>query len=148
MVICLSISSVYAEADDLSTEPESCLEEMSVVESKMDIEYTIESYQFIRDCSSGLYDNGGGDLHIVASTKTTSTVSSLKLDIYLEKLNGTSWSTVKSWSQTASSTSYLSASKVYTVPTGAQYRVRTIHTVSNGGTTEFEQTTSNTITVR
>lgn len=63
------------------------------------------------------------------------------LTIELQRLNGTSWSTVKSWSKSFSGEDLHSMEEVYYVTSGYTYRVKATATVKNG-TTVLETATS------
>lgn len=63
------------------------------------------------------------------------------LKIELQRLSGTSWSTVKSWSKSFSGEDLHSLEEVYYVTSGHTYRVMTTATVKNG-TAVLETATS------
>ena len=56
------------------------------------------------------------------------------LTIELQRLNGTSWSTVMSWSKSFSGEDLHSMEEMYYVTSGHTYRVKTTATVKNGNT--------------
>ncbi len=115
---------------------------------KIDVEFSPESYRYIKECNSSLIDNGNGVLYATTSTTTLTTVSSINMDMYIERWNGSTWVTAGSWTQTGSNTSKVTSNKVIEAVKGQKYRVRTIHTVSKDGFTEFQQTLSMELTQR
>ncbi|SHJ87541.1 hypothetical protein SAMN02745975_03106 [Geosporobacter subterraneus DSM 17957] len=139
-----------AFADEL---PEAVDQEQSGIlfetdKMKIDIEFSPESYKYIRECTSSLIDNGNGVLYATISTTTLTTVSSINMDMYIERWNGSAWVTAGSWTQTGTNTSKVTSNKVIEAVKGQKYRVRTVHTVSKDGFTEFQQTLSMELTPR
>lgn len=114
------------------------------------IEYDVNTYssQSILETTSSLDDLENLDIRITAYTQTSSSVSSLKVAVYLQKLNGSSWSTVKSWSESNTSSSSISFKTYYTVSSGGTYRVKTIHTATDNGSSETKTTYSNSLAIQ
>lgn len=84
---------------------------------------------------------GNGTVRIYGYTQTYSTVSSVKVTVYLQKWNGTQWVDVLGVSNSATSATYVSATKEISVSSGYYYRSRAVHTATNG-TTETTSTTA------
>lgn len=124
LLFCTPISASAQEvAEDgtlLTTELESSVEVFSMLRGT----YLNTGKAYISVPGTG-YACGSG------TTVANSAVSSIGLALYIQRYNGSGWTTVYQWSVSGSNTAYLSSTKTYAVTRGYYYRVYTTH--SAGG---------------
>lgn len=70
---------------------------------------------------------GVGRVNAFGSTMAQRTVSSVSVNVILERLSGGSWVRVTSWSSTTYNDYYAGCSNNVSVGTGSYYRVRSLH---------------------
>lgn len=88
----------------------------------------------ISNCGTTIANLGGGNVSIYGYTQTYTTVSSIKVTVYLQKWTGSTWVDLVGTSNSASYASYISASKTFAVSPGYYYRTKAIHTATSGYT--------------
>ncbi len=91
-------------------------------------------YTLISIASSGL-NISGGVAYCDASITGQVGVDSVKLTGYLQRYNGSSWVTLKTWTKSATGR-FCSMSTTYYVSSGYQYRYRVSCTAYDGGSSE------------
>lgn len=114
---------------------------------QIDIIYTPTSNLFIDRTVSTIHDIGRGFVSIEASTRTFSTVDRLSLTIYLERWNGSSWTTVNTWSSNRTNTNSIRYETASSVNRGDTYRVRISHVGVHNGKSESKQTITSYIMI-
>lgn len=115
---------------------------------QIDIQYGTQSYQYIMSARSSISDMEDGDIYITASTRTNSAVDYLGIDVTLQRWNGYSWNTIKTWSTPALyNNDYIYFEAAYKGTIGDKYRVKAVHTVKENGLLEIENTLSSSITL-
>lgn len=83
-------------------------------------------------------------LHMSGDTTSHKTVDKIKVQLYLQRLEGESWKTVYTLGpKTAYDTYYVSAGQTYSVAGGHYYRVYGGHTAIKGSTSEAQTSYSN-----
>ena len=83
---------------------------------------------------------GNGVVYISGETSCLETCSSVKVNLYLERLVNGSWQTVTTRSHTANNTYYTSYGISLAVKTGYYYRVVGVHSATKNGVTESTST--------
>lgn len=97
-------------------------------------------YTYIGRIYSGLTINSLG-LSACNANGYSPTAASVKLTCRLQRYNGSSWATVKTW--TATGTDYAAVSKNYAVAKGYTYRLNASFSVYNASGTLLESGTCN-----
>lgn len=87
-------------------------------------------------CSGSMLPYSGGYIKVSGYTLATGTRDKVYISINLQKYTGSSWVTVYTCSKTAYNTDFVSTSGAFTVPTGYNYRIYGIGSVTHGGVTE------------
>lgn len=131
VMIILSGISVYAK--------ETGTEEFTVDRGEYIEEYVnLTRNAVIRTCSSSLAISGSTATCAGTGSAYASMASSVKLNMYLQKKNGTTWGNVTSWSTTAPSSTAI-ISKTYTISSGT-YRVKIVCTAGRETVTVYSLT--------
>ena len=92
---------------------------------------------YLASGSGKLVLNGGRSVNMSGDTSCNRVSDEVKVTLYLQRLVGTSWSTVYTLGpKTATNAYYVSNSKNYTVTGGYYYRVKGTHSAKKGTTTE------------
>lgn len=83
-------------------------------------------------------DNGNGSVNAYGAVLPAVKCDKLRLEMTIQRLEGGSWTNVKSYSDIAYNSSLLSKSYNYTVKKGYYYRVKAACIATKGGTTETQ----------
>lgn len=83
-------------------------------------------------------DNGHGSVNAYGAVLPAVKCDKLRLEMTIQRLEGGSWTNVKSYSDIAYNSSLLSKSYNYTVKKGYYYRVKAACIATKGGTTETQ----------
>lgn len=133
MAVMILLSSISANAREAGTE------EFVVDRGEYIEEYAnLARNAVIRTCSSSLAISGSTATCAGTGSAYASMASSVKLNMYLQKKNGSSWESVTSWSTTASSSTAI-ISKTYTIGSGT-YRVKIVCTAGGETVTVYSLT--------
>ena len=90
-------------------------------------------------------DIGNGKVNAYGAVMAAVKCDTLRLEINIQRLQGSSWVNVKHYSSTASNTSLLTKSYNYSVTKGYYYRVMAGCIATKGGTTETQMPVTNGI---
>lgn len=132
---------VMAEGEYTSVEVESNLLPDDVSSSSA-TSYSRTRGNYLSYGYSEVANEGGGVVGIYGDTVAGRVVDKIYLDLYLDrKPEGGSWSQIDYWNLSSSNVSILSAYKTKTATSGTYYyRVRGVHSVKVGTTTETYST--------
>lgn len=86
-----------------------------------------------------------GTANIIGSVQKTPSGKDIYLSCTLQKYSNGSWSNIKTWSDSSSTSSSVYISETYSVSKG-QYRVQAYYSVSGSGVTESDTMYSKTVT--
>lgn len=103
------------------------------------------SFKYLDQGDSNTVDKGNQTAEVTVSTIAKQTVASIGANIYFDKWTGTAWVQVGSTTVSSSSKMMFNGYAVFSTISGYYYRARTVHWVSNNGTYEQGNYTSNTI---
>ena len=114
------------------------------------IEITIEgffdpSFKYLDQGDSNTVDKGNQTAEVTVTTIAKQTVASIGATIYFDKWTGSAWVQVGSQTVSTSNKMLFNGYAVFGTVSGYYYRARTVHWVSNNGTYEQGNYTSNTI---
>ncbi|MBE3586174.1 MAG: hypothetical protein IMW94_08470 [Thermoanaerobacter sp.] len=126
-VLCLQTSAAYAAQADLKPPPE---------QSKAYKVFGIESLQYLKEWGCDLTPYGGGYIYITGFTQAYQNVDYIKVNLYLQRWNGSNWVNLGNWLFEDRNTSLVTGEKGLQVATGYYYRVRGEHSLTNDGVTE------------
>ena len=136
LLCCLVIGSLHVAADELV----GTVIDGSVLTENSEAESTVYPYQrgsYLSNGTGKITIAGTGQVTITGSTSAYQTVDQIKVTLYLQRLEGSSWVTVATLGpKTKYNANYVSNSKTYTVTRGYYYRVTGGHTVIKGSTSE------------
>ncbi len=90
-------------------------------------------------------NNGNGSVNAYGAVMPAVQCDTLRLVMNIQRLEGNSWVTVKSYSDSASNASLLTKSYNYSVKGGYYYRVMAACIATKGGTTESQTPITNGI---
>lgn len=97
-----------------------------------DLESTMEYLSMNRamymlSFSASITSPGIGYVCSTGKTYGTMVMPSMYVAVYMQRYNGSTWSTVVNWTEYAYNTSIVTSSKTYSVPRGYYYRTYTVH---------------------
>lgn len=82
---------------------------------------------YLHSGSASITSPGTGLICGTGKTYANMSIPSLFVGVYLQRYNGSSWSTIANWTQYAYNTNYVGSSKTYSVTRGYYYRTYTVH---------------------
>lgn len=77
--------------------------------------------------SASITSPGTGLVCSTGKTYATMSIPSMFVGVYIQRYNGSTWSTVANWTQYAYNTNIVTSSKTYSVTRGYYYRTVTVH---------------------
>lgn len=77
--------------------------------------------------SASITSPGVGQVCSTGKTYATQSIPSMYVAVYIQRYNGSTWSTVANWTQYAYNTNIVTSSKTYSVSRGYYYRTYTVH---------------------
>lgn len=116
--------------------------------NKINIRYSIQDHKYIDLYNSEISNLDNNQIKIKVKTVTSSKVETIKMDVYLEKWNGSSWIQISSWDGSKSNTNSFEKIIYYSGTANSKYRVKTTHTVNHNGYTESGTSVSSSIIIR
>lgn len=82
---------------------------------------------YLYSYSASVTSPGTGLVCSTGKTYASMSVPNLYVKVYMQRYNGSTWSTVADWSQYAYNTNIVTSSKTYSVTRGYYYRTYTLH---------------------
>lgn len=104
----------------------------NVDESSYEV-FTIQRGTYLLAGSGTITNPAIGYVGASASTVARYSVPTVSVTVYLQRYNGSSWTTVSSWSAKGTNTNYVGTDKLFSVTRGYYYRVYSVHN-ANGET--------------
>lgn len=108
---------------------------------------TPQAYRFLLDTSC-LHTLDGTNIGVSGTTHTYSAVDKITTTTYLEKKTSSSWTVVKSWTNSTYNSSYCDVDSSYTGVSGTTYRVRCYHQAYEGNIVETNTSYSDIFNVK
>lgn len=82
---------------------------------------------YLATYSASITSPGIGLVCSTGKTYASKVVPSMYVAVYMQRYNGSTWSTVVNWTEYAYNTEFLGSSKTYSVTRGYYYRTYTVH---------------------
>lgn len=96
------------------------------LESTMEL-FAMSRGIYLHSGSASVTSPGIGLVCSTGKTYATKSIPSLYVKVYMQRYNGSTWSTVANWTQYAYNTNIVTSSKTYSVSRGYYYRTSTVH---------------------
>lgn len=113
----------------------------SVLTSDVESTYEINPimrYSYLMTCRGTITNPAIGYVGASASTYASTSVPSISVTVFVQRYNGSSWTTIANWKQSATNKAYVGTEKTLSVTRGYYYRVYSVHNAngeSNFGAT-------------
>lgn len=112
----------------------------SIATASTNSDISTYAWQQLGSTSNTFTVDDDGKATIIGTTSGRGNSTKVTLDVYVERLNKGTWSTVSgmSWSSSSTSEIYLSISKTRWMTSGYYYRLRTEHSATGPNGTETD----------
>jgi hypothetical protein len=108
-----------------------------------DVKYNPSRGNILNRGVVSLSDNGDGTVNVYGAVMGSVVCDKLILEMTLQRLEGSTWVTIKNYSSTAYSQSLLSKSYNPSVTSGYYYRVKAACIATKGSTSEYQMPVTN-----
>lgn len=102
------------------------------------VEYNPARGNILNRGVASLVNNGNGTVNVYGSVLGAVVCDKLVLEMTLQRLEGSTWVTVKNYSNTAYNQSFLTKSYNPSVKSGYYYRIKAVCVATKNGTSEYQ----------
>lgn len=107
------------------------------------VEYNPAKGNILNRGIARLSNNGNGTVNVYGSVMGSVVCDKLILEMTLQRLEGSTWVTVKNYSDTAYNQAFLTKSYNRSVTSGYYYRIKAVCIATKGGTSESQMPVTN-----
>lgn len=138
LIAMVTIGMCYIPVKEVKAE-EAIVEGSKLTMEESSVGYTTAMTRgvYLQSGESAITKAGSGMVYANGATTANMSVSTISVNVILERSSGGSWVRVTSWTATKNNTYYVSSTKTISVGSGYYYRVRSLHSANSDSSSSY-----------